>query len=165
MPFWLDVSIYGLTIFVMLIGLVGTVVPLFPGVFVIWLAALGYGIVMGFTTLGIVMFVLITLLMATGTLIDNVLMGVGARKGGAAWSSLIIALVAGVAGTLLWPPIGGLIAAPGSVYLAEYVRHRDWKKALSATGGLAAGWGLSFLARFGIGVMMIILWLVWAWVK
>ena len=26
---------------------------------------------------------------------------------------------------------------------------------------LATGWGLAFVARFGIGVLMIILWIIW----
>ena len=149
----------------MLVGLVGLVVPLFPGIVVIWLAALGYGIVVGFTPLGIVLFVVITILMLAGTLVDNVLMGVGARQGGASWLSLGAALVAGIAGTLLFPPVGGLIATPLVVLLIEYLRSHDWSKTWIAVRGLAVGWGLSFVARFIIGVVMVLLWGVWVWLK
>jgi uncharacterized protein YqgC (DUF456 family) len=71
-------------------------------------------------------------------------------------------MVAGIAGTFLFPPLGGLIASPLAVLLVEFLRGRDLSKALRATRGLATGWGLSFLARFGIGVLMIVLWLFWA---
>lgn len=162
MPSWLDVSIFGLTLFVMLVGLVGLVIPVFPGVLVIWLAALGYGVVTGFDTLGIVIFIILTVLMIIGVTVDNVLMGAGARRGGAAWSSVIVGMLAGILGTLLVPPIGGLVAAPGAVLLMEYLRGRDWDRAWQATRGLALGWGLSFFARFGIGVLMIGAWLIWA---
>ena len=162
MPSWLDVSIFGLTLFVMLVGLVGLVIPVFPGVLVIWLAALGYGVVTGFETLGIVIFIILTVLMIIGVTVDNVLMGAGARRGGAAWSSVIVGMLAGILGTLLVPPIGGLVAAPGAVLLMEYLRGRDWDRAWQATRGLALGWGLSFFARFGIGVLMIGAWLIWA---
>ena len=162
MPPWLDVSIFGLTIFVMLVGLFGLIVPLFPGITVIWLAALGYGIVVGFNTLGIVMFVLITLLMILGTTIDNILSWLGGRKGGASWLSLLICTLAGVAGTVLLPPIGWLIAAPAVLLLVEYIKIRNIKKALAAVGGMAAGWGLSFIIRLAIGEVMIVLWFVWA---
>jgi hypothetical protein len=165
MPFWLDVSIFGVTIFIMLVGLFGTLVPFFPGIVVIWLASLGYGLLTGFKTLGIIMFILITLLMVAGITVDNVLMGLGARRGGAAWSSTIIGLVAGIVGTVIWPPFGGLIAAPLFVYLFELLRLRDWRSAFKAAFGLTAGWGLSFLARFGIGGVMVALWLVWALFK
>jgi uncharacterized protein YqgC (DUF456 family) len=162
LPSWLDVSIFGLTLFVMLVGLVGLVIPVFPGVLVIWLAALGYGVVTGFETLGIVIFIILTVLMIIGVTVDNVLMGAGARRGGAAWSSVIVGMLAGILGTLLVPPIGGLVAAPGAVLLMEYLRGRDWDRAWQATRGLALGWGLSFFARFGIGVLMIGAWLIWA---
>jgi uncharacterized protein len=165
MPTWINLSIIGITIFAMLVGLVGLVVPLFPGIVVIWLAALGYGIVVGFNTLGIVLFAVITIFMLAGTLVDNVLMGVGARQGGASWLSLGAALVAGIAGTLLFPPVGGLIATPLVVLLIEYLRSHDWSKTWIAVRGLAVGWGLSFVARFIIGVVMVLLWGVWVWLK
>lgn len=163
MPPWLDISIFALTQIFMLIGLFGLILPIFPGTVVMWLAALGYGIVNGFSTLGIVLFVVITILMLAGTIIDNVLMGAGARKGGASWLSIGAALVAGVAGTLLWPPVGGLIAAPLAVLLLELKRTDDLGKAWQALLGLAKGWGLSFIFRFGIGVLMMGLWWLWVW--
>lgn len=148
----------------MLVGLFGLIVPVFPGIVIMWLAALGYGVVSSFSTAGIVIFVILTLLMIGGTLVDNVLMGVGARKGGASWLTIGVALVAGVLGTFIFPPIGGLIAAPAAVLLLEFNRVRDWQKAWEALRGLATGWGISFLARFGIGAVMMILWWVWVWI-
>jgi uncharacterized protein YqgC (DUF456 family) len=163
MPDWLNISIFSLTQLVILVGLFGLIIPIFPGVVVIWLAVLGYGIVKGFSTLGIALFVIISLLMLGGVTIDNVLMGVGARKGGASWLSIGASLVAGVAGTILWPPIGGLIAAPAAVLLLEYARLKSWEEAWRALKGLAAGWGASFVARFAIGVVMMVLWWLWVW--
>lgn len=160
---WLDIPIFVITLIVMLIGLFGLVVPLFPGMVVIWLAALGYGVVSGFTSLGWWMFAGITVCMLVGVSIDNVLMGAGARQGGASWTSLGLAIVAGIAGTIFFPPVGGLIAAPLAILLYEYSRHRDWQKAMTALRGLATGWGLAFIARFGLGVLMIILWVIWDW--
>lgn len=81
MPNWLNISIFGLTQLIILVGLFGLIVPIFPGVVIIWLAELGYGIVKGFSTLGIVLFAIITLLMLVGVTIDNVLMGMEPEKG------------------------------------------------------------------------------------
>jgi uncharacterized protein YqgC (DUF456 family) len=159
---WLEVSSFGLALFFMLVGLFGLIIPVFPGILVIWLAALGYGLVAGFDTLGIVVFALITVAMIAGVTVDNILMGAGARQGGAAWSSIIVGMIAGVVGTIVIPPVGGLVAAPAAVLLMEYNHQRDWEKAWRATRGLALGWGLSFLVRFGIGVLMIGMWLLWA---
>lgn len=163
MPEWLNTSIIFLTQLILLVGLFGLIVPIFPGLVIMWLATLVYGIVTGFRTLGIVLFIIITLLMIAGSIADNLMMGAGARKGGASWLAVGVAILAGVVGTIIWPPIGGLIAAPLGIFLLELVRYREFKKAWSAFLGLATGWGLSFFVRFGIGVMMILLWWLWVW--
>ncbi len=159
---WLSNASFGLTLVVMLVGLFGLVIPVFPGIIVIWLAALIYGIAVSFNTLGWVVIVLITLLMIAGTVIDNILMGVGARRAGATWLSLTLGSLAGLAGTIFFPPFGGILAAPLTVLIIEYLRKRDWPRVWAAMKGLFVGWGLSFVARFLIGVTMIVLWAVWA---
>ena len=162
MPAWLSASIFWITLVIMGVGLFGLVVPIFPGITVIWLAALGDGVVTRFTTLGWVMFAIISILFIGGVTIDNVLMGAKARKEGAAWSSLALGYLAGILGTIFLPPLGGLIAAPLIVLLLEYLHKRDINKALASLKGLAIGWGASFIVRFFIGLGMIGLWLVWA---
>lgn len=160
---WISSAIFGITLVLMLIGLFGLIIPIFPGLAVMWLSALGFGLVKGFSTLGIWMFVLITLLAIAGSLVDNLFTTVGSRQGGAAWSSIIMGAVAGVVGTVMFPPIGGLLLAPLTIFLIEWGRNNDWRKALQSLRGLAVGWGLAFVARFGMGVVMIICWLIWEW--
>lgn len=156
--FWLFVF----TQIFILVGLFGLIIPVFPGIVIIWLATLGYGILAGFGTIGVILFILQTLLMIAGVTVDNFLMGVGARQGGASWKTIAAALVAGVVGTLLVPPVGGIIAAPAAVLLLEYQRVRDRDQAWRALLGLAKGWGLSFVVRFLIGLAMMGVW--WLWV-
>jgi uncharacterized protein YqgC (DUF456 family) len=162
MPAWLSTSIFWITLIIMAVGLFGLIVPVYPGITVIWLAALGYGVVTGFSTLGWVLFAVISVLLIIGVTIDNILMGAKARKEGVAWSSLVLGLLAGILGTIFFPPVGGIIAAPLVVLLLEYLRQRDFNKALLTLRGLAIGWGSSFVVRFLIGVAMIGIWLVWA---
>lgn len=163
MPPWLETTIHILTILTMLVGLFGLVVPIFPGNVVMWLAALAYGIIFGFGKLGGIMFAIITVLMIAAVLADNVLMGTKAREKGADWGSIILALIAGVVGTMLFPPIGGLIAAPLVLYLAELQRRRDAEEAKAVVKALLTGWGLAFIVRFGLGVVMFALWGIWAY--
>lgn len=163
MPSWLNLSLFALVQIFMLVGLVGSIVPLFPGPFIMWLAALGYGVATGFDTIGVVVFVMITLLVIAAGVVDNLFMGAGARTGGASWSTIIIALIAGVMGTILLPPFGGIIAAPGAVLLLEYLRVRDLQKAWLALRGMTLGWGLSFVARLSLGLIIMILWWLWVW--
>lgn len=147
----------------MIFGLFGMVIPIFPGGFVIWLATLLYGLFNGFAGSGLVFFIVITTLMIAGIIIDDVLMAASARKHGASWWSLFFAFVGGVVGTFLLPPFGGLLLAPGLLYVTEYMRKSDGKKAWRVTQGLLTGWGWSFVARFGLGLLMICVWFVWVW--
>ncbi len=163
MPDWQNISIFGFVQFFMLIGLFGLVVPIFPGLVVMWLAALSYGLAKGFPPLGIVIFVLITLLMIGGSIVDNVLMGVGARQGGASWWAILIALVAGIVGTIVFPPFGGIIAAPLAVLVVEFLRLGEWNKAWQAFKGLLTGFGLSYFIRLAIGIIIMGLWWIWVW--
>lgn len=162
MPAWLSATIFSTTLVIMLVGLFGLIVPIFPGIMVIWLAALGYGAATGFTTLGWVLFAVITVLFILGAIIDNVLMSAKAHKEGAAWSSLALGVLAGILGTILFPPVGGLIATPLVLLLVEYIRQHNFKRAFATLRGLAIGWGSAFVVRFLIGAAMIGIWLVWA---
>ena len=161
-PF-LNISIFAIAQVFMLVGLLGVFVPAFPGILVMWLAGLFYGIASGFSRLGVALFVGMTVLMLVGELVDNLFMAAGARKAGAAWSSVIYALAAGLLGTILVPPFGGLLAAPLVVLLLEYRRQGEWPKAWAALRGLAVGWGLSFITRFGLGFLLMLLWWLWVW--
>jgi len=163
LPTWLTTTIHILTTLTMLIGLFGLIIPIFPGNVVMWLAALVYGLVFGFGRLGAIMFAIITLLMLTAAAADNVLMGAKAREEGADWGSIILALIAGIMGTMIFPPIGGLIAAPVVLFLMERQRLEDTEKAKAVVKALLTGWGLAFLVRFGLGVVMFALWGIWAY--
>jgi uncharacterized protein YqgC (DUF456 family) len=161
--FWLQVSLQAVALLIMLVSLVALIVPIFPGLIVIWLVSLGYGLVTGFTLKGWIIFGILTVLVVIGNLIDNILMGAKARKSGAAWLSIGLGIVAGIVGSLAFPPFGGIIGAPLILFLVEFIRVRQARQALNSVGALIIGWGWSFVARFIIGLLMIGLWLVWAW--
>ena len=116
-----------------------------------------------FSTLGIVIFVVISILAIGGSLVDNLLMGVGAKQGGASWRTILVALLAGLLGTLFFTPFGGFVLAPLSILLLEYVRLRDWKEAWQSLRGLATGWGAAYFVRILMGLLIIGLWWLWVW--
>jgi hypothetical protein len=162
---WLnDVLLKGLTLTVMLIGLLGLVVPIMPGLVIIWVAALGYGLFAGFGTLGWVMFALITVLMIVGSVVDNILMGAKAHESGAPWWVVLVALAAGILGNFALPIIGGLVAALLALFLVEYIRRKNAKEALKSIKGMLIGCGWAFVIRFIMGLFMIGFWLIWAFV-
>jgi uncharacterized protein len=146
---------------VMAVGLIGLLFYVIPGLTIIWLAILAFGIVKGFTVWSGILFGVITLLMVGGNLIDNYLMGDQARKTGASWLAIAVALVLGVAGTFILPPFGGILFAAVGIFVVEWIRQKNFKEGLKSTGGILKGCGLAVVARFFIGVVMIGLWVLW----
>ena len=149
---------------IMLLGLFSLLTYIVPGLTIIWVCVLAYGIVTGFTLWTGVIFGVITVLMIIGNLVDNYMMGKEAHKSGAAWWSVIVALIAGVAGTIALPPFGGIAAAALSILIIEWIRKKDFKEGLKSTGGILKGCGASVIIRFFIGSVMIGLWAIWAFV-
>ncbi len=148
---------------IMAVGLL--VIPILPGLVIIWVAALGYGIAAGFGALGWSMFALITILMVGGSVLDNVLMGAQAHKGGAPWWVVLIALLSAILGNFIIPIpiIGGILAALLVLFLIEWLRLKDARKALTSMRGMLIGCGWAIVFRVIIGLVMIGLWLIWAW--
>ncbi len=159
---WLEAIGETLSFVIMIVSLLGLVIPVFPGTVIIWVVALIYGIVSGFGTAGVIIFIVLTVLVLVSVVADNVMMGAKAKENGASWASILLALGAGVVFTLIFPPIGGLIAAPLLLYLAERRRQGSHEKALATAKALMIGWGWAFVIRFGIGMAMIALWMIWA---
>ena len=69
-----------------------------------------------------------------------------------------------IAGSLLWPPFGGLILAMAAIFLVEFLRIKDWRKALDSTKNVAVGCGWGVVLRFIFGLLIIAAWLLWVFV-
>ena len=163
LEFWLRVGVETLTLFTLIVGTAGLIVPVFPGLVINWLAILVYGLVSGFGVKGLIIFILVTILMIIGNTADNIMMGKKARESGASWLSIGTGYAASLSVSLFFTPIAGLAAAPVSVFLVEFIRRRKWREALNVAWAVMVGWGWSIGARIAIGVVMIGLWMIWAW--
>ncbi len=163
LEFWLKVGIETLTLFALIVGTAGLIVPVFPGLVVNWLAILVYGVVSGFGIKGWIIFTLVTILMIVGNVSDNIMMGKKARESGASWLSIGTGYAASLVVSIILSPVAGLVAAPVGVFLVEFIRLRKWREALNVAWSLMLGWGWSIVLRITIGVLMIGLWMIWAW--
>jgi uncharacterized protein YqgC (DUF456 family) len=167
LEFWLQVMIETLTLFVLLAGLAGLLVPVFPGLTVMWLATLVYALVQAsggkMTWVDWLLFSIITLLMIGGNIVDNIIIAKHVREKNVPWSSIIWAFGAGIVASLFLTPIAGIIASPVGLFLAEWYRLKERPTAFANTKAWMTGWGWSIAARMGIGVVMILFWGLWAW--
>ena len=168
LPFLLQIALETFTLFVLLVGLFGLIVPVFPGLTIMWLATLVYALIKNaadkMTGWDWFAFVLITLLMIGGNIADNIIIARKMRDHYIPWSSILLAFAAGIVASLFLTPLIGLVAAPLGLFLAELRRLKNRDDAISSTKAYMIGWGWAFGARFIIGLAITGLWMLWAWI-
>jgi uncharacterized protein YqgC (DUF456 family) len=159
------VFLKALTFTFMLVGLAGLIIPIFPGIIIIWLSTLFYAIISALagTMSGWdwFLFALITILGVFGTVVDNIILAAKLRQTGTPWKSIITAYVVGLVVSLFFTPLVGLLATPAALYLVEFRRLQDRSLAFGSTKAFLIGFGWTFVALFAIGSSMMGLWLLW----
>ncbi len=149
----------------MLIGLASTIIPVIPDLGLILISALGYGLLVGWGENGWWLFAIIVVLGLGGQAAEMVVSGMGARRGGASWLSTFGGLAAGVIGLLVLGPIGLIAGLLIGTFLLEFMRHNNTEEALRAMFGMGVGYGVSFIVKFLLGLVMIGVWIAWIFIK
>lgn len=162
--------LYWLLVAVMGVGVVGAVVPGLPGVILMVIAIVIWGMVTGFAGVGIPLTVAIVALLAN-LAIDFLATYLGAKQAGASrWGQIgaIVGLLLGVFGLLPALPFGGpligLIFGPllGAV-VGEYLYRKDWKVAFKAGLGIIVGTLVGSLVEGLLALLVLIVFLVTTW--
>ncbi len=163
LPMWA----FWLAIAAMVVGLIGIILPIIPGVGFVWLAMLGYAIAEQFTTIDPISFTVLTILGAIGVSADLWMSQVGAKIGGASIWSLLSGVLLGLIGAIVGFVFLGIGAVPGAilgailgVFLAEWYRRKDWREAFKAGGGWLVGCTLSGVVQLLIALLMMVIF-VW----
>jgi uncharacterized protein YqgC (DUF456 family) len=157
-----------ITLFVMMIGLIFTVIPPIPGTLIIWGAAIFYGLVLGWENLGWTTFGLLTFFMIVGIVADVLAGHFGAKLGGASCLAIIVGAVLGfilgilasLVGTPLLGCLAGMVGMVGGILWIEWKRKGDWDTAVSATKGYVAGSLAGIAARVASGMVMLGIFLI-----
>jgi uncharacterized protein len=159
--------VFWLAVIAMLVGLAGTVLPALPGIALIWITALIYGIFDRFTTLTPLVFGVITVLAAIGLAADFFMTQAATRVSGASWQATIAGVVGGIIGMIvgffaagIGIGVGGIIGALVGVIGVEYVHRKDLRAAVKAGGGWLAGCLASRAMQFIIALLIVVIF-VW----
>jgi uncharacterized protein len=156
-----DSLFFGLIIVLMLVGVIGVIVPMLPGIFLVWLGVAVYVWRDNFENLSMATFIVISLIVVFAGLSDLWLPIFGARKSGAAKRTILTGLLGAIIGSFIIPLIGTIIGYAVGVLLGEYHKRRDWDAAWQASKGGLAGWGVATLIQLVAAVMVIIIF-IWA---
>jgi uncharacterized protein YqgC (DUF456 family) len=149
-----------LVIVAMVIGAAGTILPILPGIPLIFGAALFYGWYEGFSVITpnyLIILGILTLLSILFSYLSTVL---GARRFGSGKFGSWGAMVGLVLGIFLIPPLGIIIGPFLGAFIGEYITHKDssqaFQSSLGALIGLFSGIVFNLLIALGMVVSFII---------
>ena len=143
------------------VGLVGTVIPVLPGILLVWAAVLVWAIAGDGSDVGRwVVFAIATAVAGTAVVLTTILPGRRAAATGAPRSLMWIVALGTVVGFFVIPVVGALVGGPVAAYVAELVRLRDrgaaWRSAVEALKGFGIGVAIQLVG----GVTIAVTWLI-----
>jgi uncharacterized protein YqgC (DUF456 family) len=115
----------------MLVGLIGTLIPILPGILLMWIAAVIYGFAVGFDVFSIGVLAVITILATVSVAVGIALPKRAATTSGASTSSQLAAGLGAVIGFFAIPVVGIVVGALAGIALAEWRDKGDWSAARS----------------------------------
>lgn len=143
-----------------LAGLVGTAVPVLPGLVVVLVATAGTLLLQGTGPLVWTVVVLLAALTVAGSVLSTVLPARRAALSGAPRTSLWYAAVGAVVGFFVIPVLGLVVGGALGLLVAEQQRLGEWGPAWTSARGVLGAYGLGVLLELAVGVLMGLLWLL-----
>lgn len=134
----------------MLIGLVGEILPGIPGIILIWVAALVYGIFDNFQHISWLTIILLVILWLFAASCDYFIHYLTAKHFQISWWGLLLSIATGLVGLFYFQILGLIIGSIVGGCIGEWIAKRAWLKAIKA--GIVA-----FLAIILSGVIKITL--------
>jgi uncharacterized protein YqgC (DUF456 family) len=152
--------VVAVTLLAMLIGIVGVLVPVLPGVVLIGVAGIAATFVLGIDAGGWVLVAVLAVITVVGAGASYLLPARRGLRGNAARSSLGVALVAAIAGFVVVPVVGLPLGAVVGLFTAELRRTGDRTAAWATTRSVLAGYGIGVIVELAAGLTLVALWLV-----
>ena len=149
----------------MVAGLVGLVIPVMPGLPIMWVAVGVWALLDGGGAVRWATFAVVTVLAAVGTVAAITLSGRRATGAGAPWWALLLGVVGAVVGFFTIPVLGVVVGGVVGLWLAELLRLRDIRAAWDTTWEAIQGYGVGTLVQMLAGAAIFGVWLVGVWIS
>jgi uncharacterized protein YqgC (DUF456 family) len=141
-----------------LVGLLGVLVPVIPGLLLSWGAVLVWALVER-TAAAWTVLAVSSLLLATSQVVKYLILGRRLRSAGVPWGSVAAGGVLGVVGFFVIPVVGVVVGFVGGIYGAERLRLRTHAAAWPSTVRALQAVGLSVLIELVAGLLIATAWL------
>lgn len=152
-----------LVIVLFIIGMIGTVYPVLPGVLAVYGAFFVYGFMVSFEPFGVWFWSIQTIILLILLIADYAVNAWGVKKFGGSKASVYGSTIGIIVGPFLIPAVG-LIAGPflGAV-IGELLIGTTFKRALLIGWGSLVGLFSSVVVKIVLQLVMIILFIIWVW--
>jgi uncharacterized protein YqgC (DUF456 family) len=142
-----------------LVGMVGIVIPVLPGLLLVLAAVLIWALDLG-TPLAWWVFGVAAALWVAGVALQYAVPGRRLRAAGVGTSTLVLAVLLGIVGFFVVPVVGGPLGFVLGIYLVEYTRSRDRTTARRSTKGalkaVFTSMGIELLAALAIATTWVV---------
>jgi uncharacterized protein len=140
-----------------LVGLLGVLVPVIPGLLLCWGAVLVWALVER-TAAAWAVLVVSSLLLATSQVVKYLVPGRRLRSAGVPWGSVAAGGVLAMVGFFVIPVVGVVVGFVGGIYGAERLRLRTHAAAWPSTVRALQAVGLSVLIELVAGLLIATAW-------
>lgn len=151
---WLEIAVA----IALAVGVVGLVVPVMPGLILMWGAVGVWALLDGGGAWRWATFGVVTVLAIVGTVAALTLSGRKATDAGAPWWALLMAVVGAVVGFVMIPLVGIVVGGIAGLWLAELIRLRDPRTAWDTTWAALQGYGLGTVVQMVAGIAIVLVW-------
>ncbi len=143
------------------IGMLGAVFPILPGVFAVFAGFIAYGLFFSFEPFGVWFWVIQSLLVVIVILAEYAISSIAVKRVGGSNASVAGTNVGLILGPFLIP-VFGLILGPliGSM-LGEAKHSQDWRHLIKVGFGSVVGFVISVVVKVILQLLMIILFIIW----
>lgn len=142
------------------VGILGVVVPMLPGLLLCWLGVLAWAVLAADGWGRWVVLAVATLLAGAGTLVKYLWPGRNLKRGGVPTLSLLAGGVLGLIGFFVIPVVGLVIGFVLGLWLAERMRLGDSRRAWPSTKHALKAVGLSMLIELAAALGVAATWLL-----
>ena len=140
-----------------LLGLAGVVFPVLPGLLLVWA-----GVLVWFLddrdTQRMIVLIVVTLVLAFGTLVKYLVPGRRLREAGVPWGTIALGALLGIVGFFVVPVVGLVLGFVLGVWLGEMMRLGDSGAAWRSTRHAVVAVGLSILIELAAGLVATAIW-------
>lgn len=157
-PFSLDEAITLLAGMAIVIGILGVIVPVLPGLWLCWLGVLAWAIFSSGGTSKWIVLGVATAIALFGTVVKFAVPGKRLKRAGVPNRSLFLGGVLGIAGFFVVPIIGLVLGFVLGIFIAERLRLGQGRPAWNSTKHALKATGLSLIIELAAALGIAVTW-------